>query len=119
MVAELRFDQRDDVVVGRLAGEIDGGYTRDLQDALSRRLTNRSRGLVLDLSDVRYLDSVGIEFLFDLARRMRTHRQGLRLVVPADSPMRRVLDLFSIDQLIGLDATPEAAIEVIREGRGR
>jgi anti-anti-sigma factor len=115
-VAELSFDQRGDVVVGRLAGEIDSRYTGDLREALSRRLTNRSRGLVLDISDVSYLDSAGIEFLFDLARRLRTHRQVLRLEVPAGAPMRRVLDLCGIDQAIALDVTAEVAIDLMRDG---
>jgi anti-anti-sigma factor len=113
-VAEVAFDQHDGVLVGRLAGEIDGGDADDLRNALSRRLSNRTRGLILDLSNVRYLNSAGIEFLFDLARRMRTHRQGLRLVVPPKAPMRRVLHLCGVDQVISVDATPEAAIEVMR-----
>lgn len=118
-MAELRFDHHDDVLVGRLTGVIDGGQTGDLRDALARRLTNRSRGLILDLSEVSYLDSAGIEFLFDLARRMRTHRQVLRLVVPADAPVRRVLYMCGIDQVISLDITPDAAVDVLRESRGR
>ena len=63
----------------------------------------------------RYLDSAGVELLFDLARRLRTHRQRLRLVVPAEAPMRRVLDLCDIEEVAPMDATVEAAVEVLRE----
>ena len=76
-----------------------------------RGLTNEAAGLVIDLSQVTYLDSVGIELLFDLARRLRTHRQRLRLVVPVDAPMRRVLELCDIDRAAPIDATVEAALE--------
>ena len=67
------------------AGSVDGGARRGRDRERQRRGDERRRsprglrmkaaGLVIDLSQVTYLDSVGIELLFDLARRLRTHRQ--------------------------------------------
>jgi len=87
----------------------------ELRDGLSRRLTNVGPGLILDLSEATYLDSAGIEFLFDLARRLRTSGQRLCLVVPARAPMRRVLDLCDIDEIASMDVTVDAAVEGLHE----
>jgi anti-sigma B factor antagonist len=92
-------------------GEVDSVTAGELRDALSRRLTNAGPLLILDLSEATYLDSAGIEFLFDLADRLRTSGQRLCLVVPAKAPMRRVLDLCDIDQVASTDVTVDAAME--------
>jgi anti-anti-sigma factor len=114
-LAQLNFDEIDSVLIGHVEGEIESVNAEQLRAALGRRLTNDGPGLVLDLSDAAYLDSAGVELLFDLARRLRTHRQRLRLVVPAAAPMRRVLDLCDIEEVAPMDATVEAAVEVLRQ----
>jgi anti-anti-sigma factor len=110
-LAQLRFEAIGDVVVGRVEGEIETANADDLRAAIAGRLTNAGAGLVLDLSETTYLDSAGIELLFDLARRLRTHRQRLGLVLPEGAPMRRVLDLCDIERVAPVDSTLEAALE--------
>lgn len=112
-LAQLSFDEVGSVLVGRVEGEIESVNAEQIRAALARKLANDSAGLVLDLSQAAYLDSAGIELLFDLARRLRTHRQRLRLVVPAAAPMRRVLDLCDIEEVAPMDATVDGAVEAL------
>jgi anti-anti-sigma factor len=114
-VVRLSFDTIGDVLVGHVEGEIDSVTTDELRAALSERLTRENAGLVIDLTQVTYLDSAGIELLFDLGRRLRTHRQRLRVVAPPDAPMRRVLDLCDIAQTAAVDPTVEAAVRGMGE----
>ena len=114
-LAELSFETAGQVVVGRVTGEIESVNAESMSTALAGQLTSDRAGLVIDLSRVTYLDSAGIELLFDLARRLRTHRQRLRLVVPVDAPMRRVLELCDIDRAAPIDATVEGALEALGE----
>jgi anti-anti-sigma factor len=114
-LAELSFETAGNVVVGRVVGEIESVNAEEMSTALAGRLTSDRAGLVIDLSRVTYLDSAGIELLFDLARRLRTHRQRLRLVVPVNSPMRRVLELCDIDRAAPIDATVESALQGLSE----
>jgi anti-sigma B factor antagonist len=114
-LAELSFETAGNVVVGRVVGEIESVNAQEMSSALAAQLTSDRAGLVIDLSRVTYLDSAGIELLFDLARRLRTHRQWLRLVVPVDAPMRRVLELCDIDRAAPIDATVEGALEGMGE----
>lgn len=117
-LAQLDFETVGEVIVGHIEGEIESTNAEDLRSALAGRLTNTTAGLVLDLSQTTYLDSAGVELLFDLARRLRTHRQRLRLVVPAGAPMRRVLDLCDIERVAPIDATVDVALQGFAEPPG-
>jgi anti-anti-sigma factor len=114
-LAELSFETAGNVVVGHVQGEIESANAAEMSAALAGQLTSDRAGLVIDLTRVTYLDSAGIELLFDLARRLRTHRQRLRLVVPSDAPMRRVLELCDIDRAAPIDATVDAALRGLGE----
>ena len=112
-LAQLSFEEAGDVVVVHVEGEIESSNSDELRTALSGRLKNYSSGLVVDLSSATYLDSSGIELIFDLARRMRTHRQSLRLVVPTEAPMRRVLELCDINEAAPVDLTVDASLAAL------
>ena len=68
--------QKNHVMVARVAGDIDSVTSGELRHGVSRRLTNVVPGLILDLTEATYVDSAGIEFLFDLAERLRSRGQG-------------------------------------------
>ena len=67
----LRVSRDEDVVIAVLDGEIDMANAQDLFGRITAALDNRARGLVLDLSTTRYLDSSGLQALLDLNRRTR------------------------------------------------
>jgi ABC-type transporter Mla MlaB component len=59
--------------------------------------------LALDLSGVTYLDSSGIELVFELGRSLAARRQTIRLIVPETSPVRRVLELSAVESIAPID----------------
>ena len=86
-----------------------------LSTATPTGLPSASSGLILDLSEVTYLDSSGIHLLFDLGRRLAARRQALRLVVPPGAPMRRVLELCAVDGVAPMDRELEASLRALAE----
>jgi anti-anti-sigma factor len=90
----LHLRRDGDVVIAELDGEIDMTNAKELFGRIAAGLDNRARGVVLDLSTTRYLDSSGLQALFELARRTRFRGQELHVVAPAGSPGRQLLDLF-------------------------
>jgi len=94
--AEIVLDRRDGSVVARLSGEVDMSNAGYVRDQLLASMPNEALVLVLDISGCRYLDSAAIEVLFDVSRRLGRRRQELRLVMPPDSPLRRVIQLTEI-----------------------
>ena len=94
--AEIVLDRRDGSVVARLSGEVDMSNATHVRDQLLASMPNEALALVLDITGARYLDSAAIEVLFDVSRRLGRRRQQLRLVMPPDSPLRRVIELTEV-----------------------
>lgn len=116
-IAGFEFDQRDGVLIAAVEGEIDASNAAELRLALSERLPSSASALVLDLTDVTYVDSSGIHLLFDLGRRLAARRQAIRLVVPQGAPMRRVLELCAVDSVAPMDLELEASLRALAETR--
>jgi anti-anti-sigma factor len=113
-LVEVVHRQDRSVPVCELRGELDASNVDNVQTQLLECVTNDVPGLVLDLTDTTYLDSAAVRILFDLARRLRTRRQELRLVVPADGVVRRVLVLTALADVVPLDETVEDAVRALR-----
>lgn len=95
-LAAVEVERHGRRVVARLRGEVDVTNVHEVGDELIGAVPNDAHGLVVDLSDTTYLDSAAVELLFDLSRRLRRRRQDLRLLVPAGSPLTRVLELTEV-----------------------
>jgi anti-anti-sigma factor len=94
--AEIAVERRGGSVVAHVNGEIDMTNATYLREQLLDSTPNDVLALVIDISGCRYLDSAAIEVLFDLSRRLARRRQELRLVMPPDSPLRRVIELTEV-----------------------
>jgi anti-anti-sigma factor len=92
-------DQGTDVV--HVSGEIDLSNVARVRDAIGAALPDLPV-VVLDLTGTEYIDSAGIAMLFRLAERLSYNRQQLRLVVPPDAPIRAVIRLTRLDQVMSV-----------------
>ena len=108
--AQIAIEREGDAVVARLTGEVDMTNSSYVAEELTRSVPNDALHLVVDLSATRYIDSAGIELLFDLSRRLGRRRQDLRLVLPSGSPLRRVLSLTEIETAAPLHDSLDAAL---------
>ncbi len=108
--AALEFERHGESVVARLSGEVDMTNSSYVSEELIGAVPNDVEALVVDLSAARYLDSAAIELLFDLSRRLGRRRQRLNLVLPDDSPLRRVLTLTGIETAAPVHRTLDSAL---------
>ena len=99
-LALIETEDRGQSFVLRLRGEIDISNARDLFAAIDDAIPNGHATIVVDVSEVTYLDSAGVKLLVQLADRLRIRRRELRLVVPERSPIRAVLELTGLLRLI-------------------
>jgi anti-sigma B factor antagonist len=105
---ELDFEPLDDAVLARLRGEVDLANARSVKARLLEAVPNTASGLVLDLSATHHLDSSGVRVIFELADRLDNRRQKLQIVVPDESPIKRVLLLTEIDRVVPLYGSVDA-----------
>jgi anti-anti-sigma factor len=108
---EIAIERRGGAIVVHLGGEVDMTNAGQVRDELLTSIPNDALALVIDLSGCRYLDSAGIEVVFDMARRLRRRRQELRLALPASSPLKRLLDLTEVASAAPVYETLDAALD--------
>lgn len=107
---DIAVERCGEAIVARIGGEVDMTNADAVRDELVLAVPNDAALLVVDLGGCRYLDSAGIELLFDLARRLQRRRQGIRLAVPAGSPLRRVLELTDVGSIAPVHESLDAAL---------
>jgi anti-anti-sigma factor len=105
-------EERDgDLPIAVIDGEIDASNAGEIAERLRQLLTNRSVALVVDLTGTTYLDSAGINVLFELGTELHDRQQQLHLVVAPKAPIARAISLTGLDAAFPAHATRAAAIE--------
>jgi anti-sigma B factor antagonist len=112
-IADVQFTTRDDAVIARLIGEIDLSNAGELRRAITDATPNDALGVVLDLTDVDYIDSTGIHLLYRLGDSLRARGQALRLVIPRDSPVDDTLRLAGIKRHVDVVEEVEQGLRAL------
>lgn len=115
-----RIDVRhwNDLCLVVIHGEIDLSNADSIAQTIFSSIPNSSAGLVVDLSNVRYLDSAGVNLLFHVFDRLRQRQQQVRLVVPVDNVLQDIILASQISAIIPVyPSLEEAAATLPRGGR--
>jgi anti-anti-sigma factor len=113
--ADVRFETVGRVVVARIEGEIDMSNAGGLGTAITGRVTSDALAVVLHLGAVDYLDSAGIQVVFELRERLSRRGQQIRLVLPPGSPVASALHYADVPRTFGVAETEEAAIADVED----
>lgn len=105
----------------RLVGEADL-TTRALADTLDAECAKRPRLLLIDASELSFIDSAAIHEIVRAHRRLRAVGSQLALISPS-LPVARMLELSGLDTVIPVHATADEAgalprLAVLAEGAG-
>lgn len=99
MNTNLELDHRDSVGVARLSGDVDIVQASTLRKQLLGAVKNDDLALVVDLTDARYIDSVGVSLLFELAERLAGRQLRFAVVMPSGGLVERVLKIVNLDSV--------------------
>ena len=103
----------DGQVVAALKGDIDIAEVDRVTTQVLAAMHNDVRAVVVDLSGVTYLDSTGIQMLFDLIRRFHSARQAVAVVVPVQSPLQTLLKITHVQEACPVAPSVADAFEAI------
>ena len=115
MSASVELDHRDSIGVARLSGDVDISQASALRKQLLDAVRNDDLGLVVDLSAARYIDSVGVSLLFELAERLAGRRLRFAVVMPEEGLVVRVLTIVNIDSVAEVHRGLEEALAAMRD----
>jgi anti-sigma B factor antagonist len=106
---EVSVESIDGWQVLRLAGEVDVATAPRLRDRLVQLVNDGPPQLVVDLSGLSFIDSMGLGALVSGLKRARAHDGDLRLAGPSDH-VAKVLSITRLDQAFLVAATVEDAL---------
>jgi len=95
-------------------GEVDLAAVPALEQALEAAITTTSGALVIDLSDVSFLDSSGLLALLHGRGLLAREDRALVIVCPA-GPVRHLLEVAGVAELLILCASREDAEASLRD----
>jgi anti-sigma B factor antagonist len=89
-------------------GDVDLAAAPDLEAALEAAVRDSVGALLVDLTDVSFIDSTGLQVLLRTRGLLGREDRALALVCP-HGPVRRVFELAGVSDVFALYATREAA----------
>jgi len=112
-IAELRLEERDELVVARVTGELDISVAPRIGDQIAEAVPTSAHGVVVDFSELGFIDSSGVAMLFSLVRKLGSRRQELRVVAPEGQPVSRVLEIVDFPKAAPLHGDLESALAAL------
>ena len=112
--SDPRVEYHDSVGVVSLDGEVDIVQAHDLRDRLLGAIRNEDLGLVINLTDTTYIDSVGVSLLFELAERLAERQLRLAVVLPDTGLVERVLRIVNLSSVAEVHDSVNEALSAIR-----
>jgi len=110
-IATVSEERHGELPIAVIDGEIDASNAAEIADRVRVLLSNRSAALLVDLTRTTYLDSAGINVLFELGTELRDRQLQLHLVVGPEQPITRAISLTGLDAVVPVHPTREAALE--------
>lgn len=116
-LGDLQLRTSGSTVIARLTGEIDLSNAPSMGQAIARGVSHDAEALVLDLSELEYLDSAGIQLIYQLREQLRARAQELILVLGSDSPAWDALRLAGVISHLRTKQTMDEALASITRSR--
>ncbi len=114
---QLTIERHDGHQFVRVSGELDTFAAQSFKERLGQLVTVER--CVVDLGGLSFVDSAGLHALFGVCRVAKEVGASLVFVVPADSPVRRVIDLVQLADVASVCDTLELAISQLSTVPGR
>jgi len=93
----------------RLSGDVDVAGARELQDSLEGLVSDGHHRLLIDLSDVSFIDSTGLGVLLHISKQLKRKRGRLAVCCPTES-IRGLFELIGHNLLFPVEDTREQAL---------
>jgi anti-anti-sigma factor len=111
-------DRHGAVTVARPQGRLDHATAHDFEQALQPLLDGVPAGgaLIVDLSAVDYISSVGLR-VFMVAERQLRERQAHVVVAALDGVVKEIFAISRFDRVLGVADTVDAALASLKASR--
>jgi anti-anti-sigma factor len=113
-MAEVRLERSDGIALAVLTGEIDMSNATSVRQQIAEFVTPEDDALIVDLSELSFIDSAGLHAVIELGNVLEERRQQLLLCVPDGSPTRRAIEIIGLPRAVSVHPVRREAMEAAR-----
>jgi anti-sigma B factor antagonist len=113
-MAEVRYEREDETLVAMLTGEVDMSNAATVRQQIAESVTPDDDALIVDLSELSFIDSAGLHSIIELGTVLDERRQHLLLCLPPGSTIRRAIEIIGLPQAVSVYSDRGEAMEAVR-----
>jgi anti-sigma B factor antagonist len=113
-LGEVRIEREGETVVAVITGEVDMSNSASVRQQIAEAVTQNDDAVVVDLTELAFIDSAGLHSLIELGTVLNERRQQLLLCVPKDSQIGRAIEIIGLPRAVRVHADRAEALEAAR-----
>ena len=113
-MADVHFDRDGKTVVAVLTGEVDMSNATSVRQRIAEAVTSDDDAVIVDVSDLSFMDSAGLHSLIELGNILEERRQRLLLSVPHGSQIERSIEIIGLPRAVSVHSDRDEALEAAR-----
>ena len=113
-LGEVRVERDGETVVAVITGEVDMSNAATIRLQIAEAITPDADGVVVDLTELEFIDSAGLHSLIELGTVLDERRQQLLLCVPKESQTGRAIEIIGLPRAIRIYPDRAEAMEAAR-----
>jgi anti-anti-sigma factor len=113
-LADVRFEREDQTVLAVVTGEVDMSNAATVRLEIAEAVTPDDDALVVDLTELAFIDSAGLHSLIELGTLLDERRQQFLLCVPKGSQIGRAIEIIGLPRAVRVHAERAEALEAAR-----
>jgi anti-anti-sigma factor len=113
-MAEVRVEREDETVVAIITGEVDMSNAATVRQQIAGSITPDDDAVIVDLSELSFIDSAGLHSLIELGTVLDERRQKLLLCLPPGSTIRRAIEIIGLPHAVSVYSDRSEAMEAVR-----
>ena len=94
-----------------LKGELDLACANNLKEELYKAVEEKFADVVIDMTDLEYIDSTGIGVLVGLMKKLRTDGKDIKISNAKDN-VKRIFKITGLDQIINMKVLDSSLVLV-------
>ena len=110
---KISTEYRNDLLIVRVAGRLNGSNALDFEAAVRSAASGRERPIVIDCRELSFLTSFGLRAILLLAWSYGTADEGFALC-SLSPPVARTFRISGFDRVISVYASLEEALEAVK-----
>jgi len=106
---KVKFEQQQMKLICKIDGDFDAYHSADIKKMIKEQIeTSNHRKLVIDMSDVPYIDSAGLGTMVAILKDARNYGKEVILTSMRQN-VKRIFEMTRLDKVFQIVDTPEEA----------